>query len=36
VLRGVLARATPVSGGDVTLAVGVRNSMDKSFPLGFW
>jgi hypothetical protein len=32
---GVLDLATPVSGGDITLAVAVRNSVDRSFPLGF-
>jgi hypothetical protein len=31
---GTLDLATPVSNG-VTLSVGVRNSIDKSFPLGF-
>ena len=31
---GVLDLATPFSGGDVTLAVGVRNSVDKSVPAG--
>ncbi len=32
---GVLDLTTPVAGGQVALAVGVRNSVDKSFPLGF-
>lgn len=32
---GVLDLATPISGGEVALAVGVRNSVDKTFPLGF-
>ena len=31
---GTLDLGTPVASG-VTLAVGVRNSVDKSFPLGF-
>jgi hypothetical protein len=32
---GVLDLKTPLSDGRVTLAVGVRNSVDKSYPLGF-
>jgi hypothetical protein len=32
---GVLDLTTPVADGKVTLAVGIRNSVDKSFPLGF-
>jgi hypothetical protein len=32
---GVLDLTTPIAEGEVTLAVGIRNSVDKSFPLGF-
>jgi hypothetical protein len=32
---GVMDLATPVSGELVSLSVGVRNSVDKTFPLGF-
>jgi hypothetical protein len=32
---GVLDLTTPIAEGEVALAVGIRNSVDKSFPLGF-
>jgi hypothetical protein len=32
---GVMDLATPVSGDQVSLSVGIRNSVDKTFPLGF-